>query len=391
MTSIATFRNSMSPLFRGSLFYLTFWGMVGSFMPFLNVYFTTQLGFTGRQIGLISTFGPLMMVICAMPVSALADRHRWRIRISTFALTIYGMLLLIAPLPQTFMVWVILMLAMSVVFSPVIPIADSVIARMAVRHQLNYGTMRLWGSFGFAVMSISCGAMWDRFGFWAMFTVASISVLPVLVFVSMLEEGPPRLETSQASPHFRELFHDGGFIVLLITSFLIGTAVTNSSVFDGIYMQHLGGSQFLVGLMFGFAAFSELPSMQFSNQIIDRLGGFKTLLIAYGLISLAFLGYALAWHPWLLLLTAMLKGSGFGLFYTGTIRLITARTPEHWASTVQAMLMTSAFGLAPLLANPLGGELYDRFGPASVFFAASLAAFIAMGILILAQIRGLLR
>jgi MFS family permease len=332
-----------------------------------------------------------MTVICAMPVSALADRRRWRIPIITGAFIMYGVLLMIAPLPQTFMVWAVLALALAIVFSPIISIADSTIARMAIRHHLNYGTMRLWGSFGFAVMSISCGAIWEHFGFSAMFIVASLAVLPVLIFASMLEEGPPRLETSHAFPPFAEIFHDKGFIVLLITSFLIGTAITNSGVFDGIYMQHLGGNQFLVGLLFGLSAFSELPGMQFTERIVGRLGSFKTLLITYGLISLAYLGYALAWHPWLLLLMAMLKGSGFGLFYTSTIRLITARTPEHWASTVQAMLMTSAFGLAPLLANPLGGELYDRFGPESVYWAGSFAALMAMGILIFAQIRGLLR
>lgn len=391
MTNIALFRSTSSPLVRGSLFYLGFWGMVGCFMPFINVYYANQLKFTGLEIGFIAIFGPLMTVICAMPVSALADRRRWRIKILTVSLIIYGVLLIIAPISQTFKAWVILGLAMAAVFSPVIPIADSMIARMSTRHGLNYGTMRLWGSFGFAVMSISCGYVWEQLGFWAMFAVASLAILPILFFVSMLEEGEPYRETATGAPVLSEIGQDKGFMVLLGTSFLIGTAITNSSIFDGIYMGYLGGNQFLVGMLFGVAALSELPAMHFSGQIIDRFGGFKSLLLAYGLMALAFLGYVIAWHPWILLLMAAIKGSGFGLFYTGTIRIITTRTPEHWASTVQAMLMTSAFGFAPLLANPLGGQLADSFGLIVVYAFGSGAAILAGVILIYAQWRGLFR
>ena len=38
------------------------------------------------------------------------------------------------------------------------------------------------------------------------------------------------------------------------------------------------------------------------------------------------------------------------------------------------MVSASAFGLAPLIASPLGGEVYDHFGPKAVFLCASLFA-----------------
>mgnify|MGYP002147859069 CR=1 FL=1 len=38
---------------------------------------------------------------------------------------------------------------------PVGPIGDSLMARMAVRHRLDFGAMRLWGSLGFALVALA--------------------------------------------------------------------------------------------------------------------------------------------------------------------------------------------------------------------------------------------
>jgi MFS family permease len=179
-----------------------------------------------------------------------------------------------------------------------------------------------------------------------------------------------------------------GVVVLISTSFLMGASVHASIMFDGLYMNYLGGTELLVGLLFGLTAFAELPTMHYSGGIIRRLSGPKALLLAYGLFITAFVGYTLARQPWMLLLMGIVKGLGFGLFYVSTVRLLTERTPEHWASTIQSILITSAFGLAPLLASPLGGEIYDRFGPKTIFLGTSLLVAGAALILLIAIIRG---
>jgi PPP family 3-phenylpropionic acid transporter len=213
--------------------------------------------------------------------------------------------------------------------------------------------------------------LWQQLGFEAMFVIAGIAFLPALFFASSLEEG--RGEAGeQVKVSLWEIRHDIGLVILVVASFLVGATIHLSLVFDGIYMNYLGGTQVLVGLMFGVTAFSELPAMHYSLAFIRRLGGPATLLLACSLLMLAFVGYTLAWQAWMLLVTAMIKGLGFGLFWVSTIRLTNERTPESWASTVQSILTASSFGLAPLLASPLSGELYDRFGPKAVFVCGSL-------------------
>jgi PPP family 3-phenylpropionic acid transporter len=130
--------------------------------------------------------------------------------------------------------------------------------------------------------------------------------------------------------------------------------------------------------------------MQYRDRLARRLSGPTTLLLSYALLLTAFLGYVLAWHPQMLLCMAFVKGLGFGLFFVSVVKLINERVPENWASTVQSLLSASMFGLAPLVAAPVGGELFDRFGPKTVFIGSSLSVTIAALLLFIAMIKGLL-
>ncbi|MBD3307245.1 MFS transporter [candidate division KSB3 bacterium] len=379
--------NSLSPLSRGALFYLGFFGIMGMFLPFLNVYFRQDLGFSGRQIGILSLLYPLVRLTLIIPIASLADQRLWRIPILKVSLIGVSVMLVLASLPRTFFVWIPLRLVMALFLSPIIPLADSLIARMAIRHRLNYGTMRLWGSFSFALLAVGCGLLWEWIGFRAMFLLSGMFYLPLVGVASHLEEEPVTID-HQMEQSFWELRRDRGFVVLVITSFFIGASIYTSIMFDGIYMNALGGTQAFVGLMFGVSALSELPTMHYSDAIASRLSGPKTLLLAYSLFMLAFGGYVAAWHPAVLLPMAMIKGLGFGLFYVGTVRLVSERAPEKWASTGQSIINMSAFGLAPVIVSPVSGELYDLFGAKAIFAGGTFLGGTAALILGIAIIKG---
>lgn len=377
----------LSPAGRGSLYYLGFWASAGSFAPFINVYYF-HLGLNGQQIGLLATLFPLTTLLVAMPLANVADRRRWRIPILRIAIAGSALTFFLLGIPRTFPALAGLVVLLSIFFTPILPIGDSVVARMAARNGLDYGSMRLWGSFGFASLAVICGALWQRMGFAPMFVVTSLLFIPVIWYAGWLEEGPVVTNDSQQSPTV--IVRDAGLVTILVASFLVGLAVGVGFIFEGIYMEHLGGSQALVGMMFGVAAFSELPTMHYSGLVAHYLRGPKTLLLAYGLMGGAYLGYTLVRSPGVLLLLAAVKGLGYGLFFVSTVRLVDARAPEAWSSTAQALLSAGIFGLAPLIAGPLAGAVYDSLGMAAVFLVGATAVGVAAVVLSVATARGML-
>ncbi len=369
----------------GALYYLFFFFSAGSFAPFLYVYFA-ELGLSGQQIGWLASLAPLSTLLLATPISALADRRGWRVRLVLLAMAGHAAILFFLQFPTTFGGIALLILPLAVLASPGISIADGLIARTARRQRLNYGGMRLWGSIGFATSALLFGAIWQRLGFKPMFLTGSLLFLPLLWISRKLEEGPIRKE--QKGKPVGVLFRDTGLAMLLTAAFLAGISNSLSLTFEGIYVRSIGGGNFVIGVMIAFAAFAELPTMFYSRRLIQRLRGANTVLLAYGLTASAYLGYIVVAEPSLLPLFSILKGLGFGLSFTSTVHLLTERTPDEWASTAQSLLTVGLMGLAPLIAAPLGGRIHDVVSPTAVFGLGVLALGLAALILRLASVFG---
>jgi MFS transporter, PPP family, 3-phenylpropionic acid transporter len=375
----------LSPALRGSLYYLGYWGIVGVYAPFINVYFV-RLGLSGREIGVLSTLLPLMTLLVAPPLAALADRRGWRVRVLALSIALLALCLLLLGLPRTFVTLAPLMALLALGRAPIAAIGDSLVARMAARHRLDYGRLRLWGSLSFSAVAIGCGALWERIGFGPMFAIAGVLFIPVVASALLLEEGRPLNRQVRVSPAV--LWRDTGLVAILLASFLIGSSFGIDIIFSGIFMDALGGGEMLIGAALGVGAFSELPSMRYGEAITRRLRGPTTLVLSYLLLGLGLAGTSLALAPWVLLLMSMVKGFGFGLFFVSTVRLLDERAPEAWSSTVQALMNAGAWGLAPLLTNPVGGVIYDLWGVRAVFASATVATVLAAAVIVVASRRG---
>jgi PPP family 3-phenylpropionic acid transporter len=369
----------------GSLYYLFTFLRAGSFMPFLNVYYA-ELGLTGQQIGWLASLLPLSMLLFATPIAGLADRKRWRIRLLQIALAGSGAAMFFLQFPTTFSGFVLLIIPMALFNSPIMAIADSLIARMARRDRLNYGGMRLWGSLGYAISAMIFGAFWQRSGFQPMFLIASLLCLPLIWTAGKLQEGPINIRDERKP--MGVLFRDAGLVMLLLATLLAAISNGLSMTFEGIYVRSLGGGNFLIGVMVAIAAFTELPAMFYSQRIARKLGGTTTILLAYGFTASAYLGYILVSNPSLLPIFSVLKGLGYGLNLTNVVVMLTERTPDEWASTAQSFLSIVWMGLSPLIAAPLGGLILDAINPAAVFGLGVVAIILAAMVLWLASFLG---
>jgi len=364
---------------------------MGAQMPFFNVYFA-RLGLSGLEIGILSTAFPLMTLFVGPALSLLADRRRWQKRMLLISIGGTGALLILFIFPRTFAPLFVLVLVRAALFSPMMSIGDAMVARMATRYRIDYGKLRLWGSLSFAIAALVCGALWERWGFQAMFIVTSVLTLPVLWAATGLEESVPvdrqaattPIAVSAAAPTLRNVRRDQGLIALLVAVSLVGIAEGMYGTFSGIYMDRLGGGQFLVGALFGLSALAELPVMHYSGAIFRKLGKPVSILLAYGCVGIAILGYGLVRQPWLILAFAMLKGVGFALYFVGNVSLIDERAPESWTSTLQSLMNAATRGLAPLVTMPLGGWLGDTLGLPIVFISSGIAALLAAGVFLVA-------
>jgi len=363
-------RDALHPKFRGSAFYLSFFFSMGSFFPFLNIYYR-ELGFSGKQIGTLSVVFPLMSLMFATPLSALADRRRLRIKILQIGIGIETIFIFLLRFPVTFPLVTLNLAFMAFAFSPVMSIADSLIVNMAAENQFNYGSMRFWGSIGYAASAAFFGILWQRYHLLPMFLIASLLMIPLFFNASMLEEGPEQGVEGQGP--ITSILKDSGIVILILVSFLMGISNALTTSYEGIYVTVLGGGNMTVGMIIGIAGVSEILTMRNGQAIADRLKNANTLILSLVLMGISNFGYVMAGNPWVMIPMAALKGLGFGLFFTNIVRVVNERAPKEWRATAQTMRAVAMFGVAQLVAGPVGGVVLDRISPSAIFIIGGIS------------------
>ncbi len=374
-----------NPATIGSAYYLFFWSMFALYIPFFNVYLK-ELGLTGVQIGIVGALSPLMVLTVGPMVSAMADRRSQRRRFLRFSFIGLAIVLLLYRFPTSFWGIFVLVLFEATIRSPMIPIADSIIVRMATNNGLNYGGMRMWGSLGFAVMAIMGGILWGNYGYTPMFMVTAVAIIPSLWLTNHLPETTPRPTKSRRIP--RQFIHDPALLTMYIGALLVGVGLFATMIFGGIHIVQLGGTQLHVGLLFGLSALTEVPIMRSSDWLIARFRGERVLLFSYIMLGISFVAYAVAWSPWALIVGAIIKGVGYGLFFVVTVRLIDSRVPAEWVSTAQSLYAACFMGLSPLLTTALSGYVFDKWGAGWLFGGSTAVVVIAVILLAFASHRG---
>ena len=374
-----------NPAIIGSIYYLFFWSMFALYLPFFNVYLK-ELGLTGVQIGIIGALSPLMVLTVGPMVSAMADQHSQRRRFLRFSFASLATILLLYQFPTSFWGIFVLVLLEATIRSPMIPIADSIIVRMATNNDLSYGNMRMWGSMGFAIVAIVGGILWGKYGYTPMFMVTAVAIIPSLWLTNYLPETAPRPVKTRRIP--RQFIHDPALLTIYIGALLVGAGLFATMVFGGIHIAQLGGTQLHIGLLFGLSALTEVPIMRSSDWLIVRFRGERVLLFSYIMLGLSFMAFAVAWSPWALIAGAIIKGVGYGLFFVVTVRLIDSRVPAEWVSTAQSLYAACFMGFTPLLTTTFNGYVFDKWGAGWLFGGSAIVVIIAVLLLAVASHRG---
>ncbi|WP_164689598.1 MFS transporter [Herpetosiphon llansteffanensis] len=364
---LALWRSNARPGVRGSLYYLCFWSSVGMYVPFINVYFT-NLGLSGQQIAMFGAISPLAVLLFNPLVGATADRRGWHVQLLLSMLAFTALSQIALAFPTSFFTILPVMVMLAVARGPIAPLADSMIAGMAVRHQLAYGKLRLWGSVGYAVTSLLGGIWWAKTGYPTMFILTGCMTGLVAIVANSLDH-TPELRKTTVKP--AKAPRDAAFIAIVIITGLVGAAFSMVSMFDGNLIQKLsGGSTMMLGILPCVIASTEVPVMLKADRVIARFGTAKTLAIATLILGLGFIGSGMVSEAWMLIPIGMFRACGFGLYSVAIIRLITERIPTNLLATAQGLISAIGGGLSPLLATQAGGYMFDVSGPQLVFIVA---------------------
>ncbi|MBP7228137.1 MAG: MFS transporter [Longilinea sp.] len=354
------------------LYYFLYIGSGAFLFPFIGLFYQQQ-GLSGTQIGLLATLGALVSMVAA-PFWARLSRQVNRPRRMLQGVLLLSALLTILMGHQSGF-WLLAVFANLRVLaaSGISPVSDALTLSLTSKRQSGYGSVRLWGSLGWALIAL-IGGWWIQrsslvTGFWA--HAAGLGLCSLILFGIPVQANTTSAgRGSAAAAAWKTLQGQPlliGLCVSLVVLWLTRNGVGN---FEALYVKSLGGDTTIIGLMSTLGAFSEWPGMVLADRLVRKHGPGR--VFAWGLlIWMAATGLMLL-SPTvqMALFKSVFNGIGFSFFTVGMVMLINKTTPPEQTATILALILTTLQGLVTTLVSPLSGLAFDRMGAPILYWIA---------------------
>jgi PPP family 3-phenylpropionic acid transporter len=357
---------------RLALFYAALFSLVGVHLPFWPVWLASR-GLGATEIGVVLAAGVGVKVIANPLVASLADRRGQR-RPIMIALALMA-LLAFALFAWTGGFWGILGVTVLffAVWSPIMPLGESLTMLAGGGRDLDYGRIRACGSLAFIVTAVGAGYLLTGRPadtvFWAILAMMAVAVLATLML--------PATTTAPAEggrSALLEVWRDGRFRLFLLAAALIQASHAVYYAFGTLDWKAAGHSEKVIGWLWAEGVVAEIVLFAFGARLVRLIG--PGLLIALGgaagALRWAMTGTTDALAA--LVLLQALHAFTFGATHLGAIYFIAGRFPAAVSASAQSLYSATVMGLALGMASLLAGRLYALHGGAAYWVMAALAA-----------------
>lgn len=357
------------------LFTFTVYGttvLVSSYFPL----FYSQLGFSSSQIGLLYALGPMISLFSNLLWSLLSDRYRTVKRILIILYLGQIALTFILSESTNFSMIMAVITLFYFFYYPVMPLTDTIAIATAQKQQVNFISIRLFGSFGFAFFAIVIGYVLTKVGasntMWVSIVIASIS----LCFALFVKDQPSSVAKLNLSGIWA-ILRQKELLWFLGCVFCLAIGVRMNDAFLTITLHELGADENIIGWAMLASSLSEIPFFIILSIYGDKLKELPLLILASLIFAARFLLMGLTHSAYGVLAIQLMHGLTFGIFYVTAIRMLTRLIPNEFRATGMAMYTIMWSSLSGLLSGTFGGIVFEQFGRENFYLVAAGSALLA--------------
>jgi PPP family 3-phenylpropionic acid transporter len=362
---------------------------LGVFYPFIPVILATR-GFSPAEIGLVMSLGAFGFTLAVPAWGHVADVKLGRAR--TLQLCAAAGAASVGALIGAWPPIIIALLLMGywVFESSWQPLADALTVNLVDRRR--YGRVRVLTSLSFALASIGAGFLYDVAGFDAAYVLAAAGAVTIALAAGRVpdlqradlaaaDHVPATTTTHRSS---RWLGSAGVALrvaprlgAVLVAVMLVNITIVSGFTYLPLRLADLNSPPSDVALSAGVSGLAEIPAMLLAAAVAARVG-LRGMFVGSALL------YGAASASWIVLdsaapiiATRLVTGVAFAWILVCVVLTIARLLPSELQATGQSLYQTFAFGIGAIVANIVGGLLYQNVGHAAVFGLGTVLAVAA--------------
>lgn len=371
---------SLSPhRFRGSylsysmIYFFAYFGM-STFSSVLSVYLT-GIGKSATEMSLIVSSGGIFSFAMVPLVGYLCDRFRQYTRLIS-ALLLLGMGALAFVFTWCRQVWSLFLLNGLIMsfLNATMPVSE----RLASVCKYRYGTLRVWGTLGYAAGAQAAGIAIQSFPSLVLFsTVTAATVFAAVGYLGAEDptEIAPQTEHREERAPLSSLLKNPQFLLYLLISFLCAGCSGVNMTYAPMLLSELGMPTGAVGTALSVSTLVEIPLILFSHKFMDRFSGKFLLSATFVIFIVQYLCYGLSSSLWVVVTAMILLKAVASTLMMMIILKIVSNLVSPELTTTGLSVVTSVNNLGTIALQNAGGVLVDHTDIPTMYLGmAALAA-----------------
>lgn len=259
---------------------------------------------------------------------------------------------------------------------------NPVMEKIASSSPYQYGKIRIWGTIGYATGSWLAGMIYQLISPSAIFICFIITM--ILCIIGLLgTQTPSELgQNNEEKTKTSTLFHNYKYLYYLIIAAIFQGITNMANTYIPAMFQNDGLKVSLVSTILSFAVLCEAPLVLFSHKFMDKLTNKRLLIIAYSMITIQFLCYALnVWLPLKVIITLITKHPSGMLFIMINLKIVSTPVPKEHQITALAFVQTLR-NLSSIIFQNIAGQILD-ISSYQILFALSLIVIVVGFVLVI--------
>ena len=360
-------------------FYFFYYAIVGTFMPYWNLYLEDQ-GFNYSEIGFLASIAIVTRFFAPFIWGWIADKSGKRmllVRIATWVEASIWLLIFI--IPNHFQSIALLMLVFSFFQNAILAQFEGVTAFwLAEKRAQLYGRVRKWGSIGFIVAVFGVGALLD---------LIDVQQLPIILLcIALLAflwsfqiSDPTHAPQAQKKlesilPILKQPTVCAFFAIELILLFSHAPFYS----FYSNYLSQYGLSTTRIGLLWSIGVLAEIVMFAYAQFFFKRWGWRTLVSICLILTAIRWLLVAVFAESFTIQIVAQcIHAFSFGLFHLVAMRVIFEYFSAAQQGRAQALYST-VWGIGVALGSILAGQYWSLLGGEYIFMLAGLSTLLGL-------------
>ena len=367
------YKNSYLSYFLMYNFYYLSWAV---FSALISVYLLGK-GFKASEVSLVVSTSFLTSMIFQPVIGMFSDRYDVKkVNFVLFALAgIGGLAFMFASS----------LITITIGYSFVLTLINGtnpVMEKIASSSPYQYGKIRIWGTIGYATGSWLAGMIYQLISPSAIFICFIITM--ILCIIGLLgTKTPSELgQNNEEKTKTSTLFHNYKYLYYLIIAAIFQGITNMANTYIPAMFQNDGLKVSLVSTILSFAVLCEAPLVLFSHKFMDKLTNKRLLIIAYSMITIQFLCYALnVWLPLKVVITLITKHPSGMLFIMINLKIVSTLVPKEHQITALAFVQTLR-NLSSIIFQNIAGQILD-ISSYQILFALSLIVIVVGFVLVI--------